>query len=224
MPASYMHGGSVKSRQESFDFDEREGSAPSLYYFEDDLGRRGYRLVAGLDEAGRGPLAGPVVAACVVLRPGERIPGIDDSKKLTEKKRDELVRIICECALDFGVGVAGPREIDRINILEATKLAMRLAVEDLKAPPDFLLIDALALELDIPQKPLIKGDARSASIAAASIIAKTTRDRIMLGLHAEYPEYGFDRHKGYGCQSHMDAIRKHGPCPVHRKSFRGVLP
>lgn len=213
----------MKGRQESFDFDEREGSAPSLYYFEDDLAGRGYRLVAGVDEAGRGPLAGPVVAACVVLRPAARIPGIDDSKKLTEKKRDELVRIICECALDFGVGVAGPEEIDRINILEATKLSMRLAVSDLKSPPDFLLIDALTLELDIPQKPLIKGDARSASIAAASIIAKTTRDRIMLGLHEQYPEYGFDRHKGYGCKSHMDAIRKYGPCPVHRKSFRGVL-
>lgn len=213
----------MKCRQGSFEFSEREGSLPSLYYFENDLASQGYRIVAGIDEAGRGPLAGPVVAACVVLPQGLEIPDIDDSKKLTEKKREILCGVICEKAADFGVGVVGPEEIDRINILEATKLAMRNAIDELKVAPDYLLIDALALDINLPQKPLVKGDARSASIAAASIIAKTTRDRIMLGLHAGYPEYGFDRHKGYGCRAHMDAIRKHGPCPVHRKSFRGVL-
>jgi len=214
----------MRCRQGSFEFSEREGAEPSLYYFETELGSRGYRLVAGLDEAGRGPLAGPVVAACVVLRPDVRIEGLNDSKKLTEKKRDALVKAICEGALDFGVGVVEAEEIDRINILEATKKAMMLAVEDMKARPDYLIIDALTLPLDIPQKPLIKGDARSASIAAASILAKTTRDRLMAGLHEKYPVYGFDRHKGYGCRAHMDAIREHGPCPIHRKSFRGVLP
>jgi len=214
----------MRCRQGSFEFTEREGAEPSLYYFETDLRSRGYRLVAGLDEAGRGPLAGPVVAACVVLRPDVHIEGLNDSKKLTEKKRDALVKTICEAAMDFGVGVVEAAEIDRINILEATKKAMMLAVEDLRARPDYLIIDALTLPLDIPQKPLIKGDARSASIAAASILAKTTRDRLMAGWHDKYPEYGFDTHKGYGCRSHMDAIRKYGPCPIHRKSFRGVLP
>jgi len=215
---------SKSEAQGSFGFDEREGSQPSLYYFEQDLYSRGYRLVAGLDEAGRGPLAGPVVAACVILPPGLEVPGVNDSKKLTEKKRDSLCELICRVAADFGVGVVGPEEIDRINILEATKMAMLMAISELKAPPDYLLIDALTLGMNIPQKPLIKGDSRSASIAAASIIAKTTRDRIMLGCHEKYPVYGFDGHKGYGARSHMEAIRKHGPCPIHRKSFRGVLP
>lgn len=212
-----------KGPQGCFTFGEREGSAPSLYCFEEDLHSRGFRLVAGLDEAGRGPLAGPVVAACVVLPHGLVIPGINDSKQLTEKKRDLLCRAICSQAADFGVGVVGPDEIDRINILEATKNAMLMAIQDMARPPDYLLIDALTLAINIPQKPLIKGDARSASIAAASIIAKTTRDRIMCGFHEKYPVYGFDGHKGYGAKSHMDAIRLHGPCPIHRKSFRGVL-
>lgn len=213
-----------KGRQESFSFDEREGSTPSLYYFETGLASRGYSLVCGLDEAGRGPLAGPVVAACVILPPGLEIPGVDDSKKLTEKKRDNLCREICGKAHDFGVGIVGPAEIDRVNILEATKLAMIAAIDDLKARPDYLLIDAVSLAIDIPQNALIKGDSRSASIAAASIIAKTTRDRIMRGYHEKYPVYGFDGHKGYGAKSHMDAIKEHGPCPIHRRSFRGVLP
>jgi len=209
-----------KKAQKSFDFGE--GDAPSLYFFERDLASRGFRLVCGIDEAGRGPLAGPVVAACAVLDLSEEIPGLNDSKKLTEKKRDELCKIICEKAVDFGVGIVEAEYIDRINILEATKKAMILAIEDLKEPPDHLLIDALGLPVNIPQTPLIKGDSRSASIAAASIIAKVTRDRIMVALDMEHPEYGFAGHKGYGCKSHMDAIKEHGPCPAHRKSFRGV--
>jgi ribonuclease HII len=207
--------------QKSFDFGE--GDKPSLYFFEHGLASRGFRLVAGLDEAGRGPLAGPVVAACAILDPDFVIPGLNDSKKLTEKKRDELCKIICERALDFGVGIVGPEEIDRINILEATKMAMALAIEDLNQPPDHLLIDALGLPVNIPQTPLIKGDSRSASIAAASIIAKVTRDRIMVALDMEHPEYGFAGHKGYGAKTHMEAIINHGPCPAHRKSFRGVV-
>jgi ribonuclease HII len=200
-----------------------EGSEPSLYFFENDLISQGYVRVAGLDEAGRGPLAGPVVAASVVLPPSFEIPGINDSKKLTEKQRDLFCRYVCGIAADFGVGIVEADEIDSINILEATKKAMMLAIEDMMRPPDFLLIDALTLGINIPQKPLIKGDSRSASIAAASIIAKTTRDRIMLGYHQQYPGYGFGRHKGYGCKTHMDAIKKLGPCPIHRKSFRGVI-
>jgi len=212
-----------KRRQESFTFNEGEGTTPSLYFFEADLISRGYTLVAGVDEAGRGPLAGPVVAACVILDPTCTIPGLNDSKKLTEPKRDALCKRICEAALDFGVGVVGPEVIDRINILEATKEAMLQAIGELKSPPDYLLIDALTLNINIPQNPIIKGDARSASIAAASILAKVTRDRIMHKCHLDFPVYGFDRHKGYGCQAHMDLIKEHGPCPAHRKSFRGVL-
>lgn len=202
-----------------------EGIAPSLYFFEGDLASRGYCLVAGIDEAGRGPLAGPVVAACVVLQPGgETIPGLNDSKKLTSAERDRLCKAICGSCVDFGVGVVEADVIDSINILNATKKAMLLAIEDMKSPPDYLLIDAVSLNINIPQNPLIKGDARSASIAAASIVAKVTRDRIMLGHHSTYPVYGFSGHKGYGAKSHMDAIKEHGPCPIHRKSFRGVKP
>jgi ribonuclease HII len=212
----------ARHTQDSFDFNNGEGSTPSLYYFEDSIRGQGYCLIAGLDEAGRGPLAGPVVAGCVILNPHVIIPGLNDSKKLTEGQRDRLCKSICESASDFGVGIVDADEIDRINILEATKKAMLLAVEDLKAPPDYLLIDALTLGINIPQKGLIKGDSRSASIAAASIIAKVTRDRIMVRYHELYPEYGFCGHKGYGCKSHMEAIKKFGPCPIHRKSFRGA--
>jgi len=213
-----------RGRQGSLDFNNGEGESPSLYYFEGSLAGQGYCLVAGLDEAGRGPLAGPVVAGCVVLDPGVTIDGLNDSKKLTEAQRDRLCKRICESASDFGVGIVEAGEIDKINILEATKKAMLLAIEDMKRPPDYLLIDALTLAINIPQKPLIKGDSRSASIAAASILAKVTRDRIMVRAHELWPVYGFSGHKGYGCKSHMDAIKEHGPCPIHRMSFRGVKP
>jgi len=213
-----------KGHQGSFIFNEGEGSTPSLYYFEGDFAARGYSRIAGLDEAGRGPLAGPVVAACVILRPELVIPGLNDSKKLTEARRDALCKRVCEASSDFGVGIVEAGEIDKINILQATKKAMLLAIEDLKHPPDYLLLDAITLDINLPQLPLIKGDARSASIAAASILAKVTRDRIMVGYHEKYPVYGFSGHKGYGCKAHMDAIKEHGPCPIHRRSFRGVLP
>jgi len=196
---------------------------PSLYFFEQDLAKLGYVLIAGVDEAGRGPLAGPVVAGCVILKPGQQIPGVNDSKKLTEKQRDLLCQVICSGAADFGVGIVDAGEIDRINILQAAKKAMLLAVQDLNNPPDYLLLDAMTIDMNIPQKSLIKGDARSASIAAGSILAKTTRDRIMLGYHSKYPEFGFDGHKGYGAKSHLDALRRHGPCPIHRLSFKGVV-
>ena len=197
---------------------------PSLYYFEADLAGQGYERVGGVDEAGRGPLAGPVVAACVILRPGQVVPGVNDSKKLTEAQRDTLCRHITKECLDFGVGIVEAEEIDRINIYQAAKKAMLLAVEDLQEPPDYLLIDAMTLEINVPQNPLIKGDARSASIAAASIIAKTTRDRIMQYYQEKYPQYGFGKHKGYCWKAHFEALREHGPCPIHRMTFRGVLP
>jgi len=209
-----------KEIQNSFVFGE--GLTPSLYFFERDLAGRGYLLIAGVDEAGRGPLAGPVVAGCVILRQGQVIPGVNDSKKLTERQRDVLCRVICAESADFGVGVVEADEIDRINILQAAKKAMILAIKDLKTLPDYILADAVTLDINIPQKNLIKGDARSATIAAASILAKTTRDRIMVAHHERYPEFGFAGHKGYGCKSHMDAIKKHGPCPIHRMTFRGV--
>ena len=196
---------------------------PSLYYFETNLAGQGYKRIGGVDEAGRGPLAGPVVAGCVILRPGQVVPGVNDSKKLTEAQRDTLCRHIAHECLDFGVGIVEADEIDRINIYQAAKKAMLLAVEDLQEPPDYLLIDAMTLEINVPQNPLIKGDARSASIAAASIIAKTTRDRIMQYYQEKYPQYGFGKHKGYCCKAHFDALREHGPCPIHRKTFNGVL-
>lgn len=208
-------------KQSGFDFGD--GLAPSLYFFEADLAGRGYARIAGVDEAGRGPLAGPVVAGCVILRPGQTIPGVNDSKKLTERERDRLCRIICAEALDFGVGIVEAGEIDEINIYQAARKAMLLAAQDLNAPPDFILLDAMSIDLDIPQRSLIKGDLRSASIAAASIVAKTTRDRIMVRYDMEYPQYGFARHKGYGGKMHLEALKKHGPCPIHRLSFRGVL-
>ncbi len=212
---------SSNKKQSGFDFGD--GVLPSLYFFETDLAGQGYAMIAGVDEAGRGPLAGPVVAGCVILRPGQVIPDVNDSKKLTERERDRLCKTICAEAFDFGVGIVEAGEIDEINIYQAARKAMLLAVQDLKAPPDFILLDAMSIEIDIPQRSLIKGDARSASIAAASIVAKTTRDRIMIRYDMEYPEYGFARHKGYGGKTHLDALKEHGPCPIHRRSFRGVV-
>jgi ribonuclease HII len=208
-------------KQSGFDFGE--GLVPSLYFFEKDLAKQGYVRIAGCDEAGRGPLAGPVVAGCVILKPGQVIPNVNDSKKLTEIQRDTLCTKICAEAYDFGVGIVDAAEIDKINILQAAKKAMLLAVQDLENPPDFILLDAMSIELDIPQRSVIKGDARSATIAAASIIAKTTRDRIMVRYDMEYPQYGFSGHKGYGCKTHLEAIKEHGPCPIHRLSFKGVV-
>lgn len=195
----------------------------SLWAYEDLALNNGFRVVAGIDEAGRGPLAGPVVAAAVVLPPRADLPGIDDSKKLSASKRELLYGLISGCALAVGVGVADHDCIDRINILQATLRAMAEAVGQLALSPDYLLIDGIStIPLTLPQRTIKKGDSASISIAAASIIAKVTRDRMMLDYDLQYPGYGFAEHKGYGCASHLAAIAKLGPCPIHRKTFRGV--
>jgi ribonuclease HII len=194
--------------------------------FEDQARSEGYRFIAGVDEVGRGCIAGPVVAAACILDRNKPVPeGLDDSKKLTAAKREEIDLQLRETAAAFGIGVVDADEIDRINILEATKKAMALAIGSLTPPADFLLIDALQLKLvRMPQKAIIKGDSISLSIAAASVIAKVYRDDLMRRYDEEYPLFGFAGHKGYGCASHYEAIRIHGPCKLHRKSFKGVLP
>lgn len=177
-------------------------------------------VLCGVDEAGRGPLAGPVVAGAVILPPDRQILYLDDSKKLSAKKREELYGVIMEEAVAVGVGYASPSRIDGINILQATYEAMREAVGKLKVQPQLLLNDAVTIPcMDIPQVPLIHGDARSVSIAAASIVAKVTRDRLMVQYDREMPQYGFASHKGYGSAAHLEALRKYGPSPIHRRSF-----
>ena len=176
--------------------------------------------MCGIDEAGRGPLAGPVCAAAVILPPDCDIPGLNDSKKLSEKKREALFPVIQEKALAFGIGWATAEEIDRVNILQATFLAMARAVEALPAPADYALVDGNRMPpLPIPGETIVKGDATSASIAAASILAKVSRDRLLRRLDEEHPEYGFAKHKGYGTKAHYEAIRKYGLLPEHRRSF-----
>jgi ribonuclease HII len=200
-----------------------ELSRSTMLEFEEMAARRGYRLVAGVDEAGRGPLAGPVVAAAVILHPAKPIAGVTDSKKLTEAKRESLFTPIMEQSLAVGVGVADHLLIDRINILQATLQAMRQAIESLTVPPDYLLIDGIStIPMSIPQKTIKKGDGASLSIAAASIIAKVTRDRLMVEFDRQFPGYGFAGHKGYGCAEHLAAIARLGPSPIHRRTFRGV--
>lgn len=183
-----------------------------------------YRLIAGLDEAGRGPWAGPVVAAAVIFPSNYSNDQIDDSKKLSESKREHLYDIIVRDALTVGIGIVEATTIDQINILQATKLAMRLALQNLKLQPDFLMLDAVHLDdLDTPQLSLIKGDQLALPIAAASIIAKVTRDRIMRDLHTKYPQFRFDLHKGYGTTLHLEALKKYGPIiGVHRLSYKPV--
>lgn len=180
-------------------------------------------LVCGIDEAGRGPLAGPVVAAAVILDPERPIPGLNDSKKLSEKKRDALAVLIRERAVAWAVAEASVEEIDRLNILHATMLAMQRAVAGLKVWPTSAMVDGNRCpKLDIPSEAVIKGDSKIASIAAASILAKTVRDAGMLALHAQYPVYGFDRHMGYPTAAHFQALEAHGASPVHRRSFGPV--
>ncbi|NJN70261.1 MAG: ribonuclease HII [Nitrospira sp.] len=180
----------------------------------------GYRRIAGIDEAGRGPLAGPVVAAAVILPTRCRLLGIDDSKQLPAKDREQAYTAILEQAVGVGIGSADVAEIDQLNILEATRLAMRRAVDQLAPPPDYLLIDAVALPgFKVPIKPIIKGDSLSVSIAAASIIAKVTRDRLMARYHEIFPEYGFLSHKGYGTAEHLERLARHGPCSIHRRTL-----
>ncbi|HYA89052.1 MAG TPA: ribonuclease HII [Nitrospirota bacterium] len=191
--------------------------------FERSAREAGYTCIAGLDEAGRGPLAGPVVAAAVVLPEGLLIPGVTDSKQVSEKKRDKLFDIIRQQAICYGIGIVDERTIDDVNIYQATIIAMERSLKALHPQPDYLLLDAITLpRITIPQKPLIKGDCRSHSIAAASILAKVTRDRIMLELHDQYPQYNFRKHKGYGTREHFEALYKYGPCDAHRKTFNPV--
>lgn len=183
----------------------------------------GFSCVAGIDEVGRGSLAGPVVAAAVVLEPGYRLPGVNDSKLLTAARREELLRQILRSARAWGFGAAQAGEIDDINILNATRLAMRRAVEALHVRPDHLLIDAVELaDVPVAQTAIIKGDRISVSIAAASIAAKVVRDRVMEYFDRLYPGFGFASHKGYGTSAHMRAVAEKGPCPIHRLTFRGV--
>jgi len=199
-----------------------EGDVSTLF-FEELAKRRGFESVAGIDEAGRGPLAGPVVAAAVILPEGFKLPGLTDSKKLTEKQRNRFYPQIRQQAAAVGVGVASVGEIDQINILQATLLAMTRAISRLSDSPDHLLIDGISpLQLNISQQTLIKGDSRSLSIAAASVVAKVVRDRIMQSFSRQFPEYGFAKHKGYGTRLHRQAIVEFGPCYLHRKTFSGV--
>jgi ribonuclease HII len=185
---------------------------------------QGYEFVCGIDEAGRGPLSGPVVAAACILPLDLIIPELNDSKKITEKKREKLFDVIKESAISYGIGMASPAEIDELNILNATMLAMHRALEALEVKADFALIDGnVARSFSIPTKTIIKGDSISASISAASILAKVTRDRICLEDAEKYPEYNFAKHKGYSTKEHMDAVRKYGPCEIHRKSFLKFL-
>jgi ribonuclease HII len=191
-----------------------------LSRYEKDAYQKGFRHVAGIDEAGRGPLAGPVVAACVMLPEGCLIEGLNDSKKLSASKRESLYDIIMDRAISVGIGVVDEKRIDSMNILNATKLAMKKSVDQVEPKPDLLLIDAVRLpDIDILQVPIIKGDSLSVSIAAASIIAKVTRDRLIEEADTLYPAYGFKKHKGYGTSEHINAIRKYGICPIHRISF-----
>ena len=192
-------------------------SENTMWEIEDSLG---LRLICGLDEAGRGPLAGPVCAAAVILPEHLQIPGLNDSKKLTDKKRRELFPVIQEQAIAYGIGLASESEIDEINILQATFLAMRRALEQLTVRPEIALIDGnRETDFGLPVKTVVKGDSLSANIAAASILAKVTRDNLMMELAQKYPEYGFEIHKGYGTKAHYEALRTYGPCPIHRKTF-----
>lgn len=187
------------------------------------LWEKGFVFLAGIDEAGRGPLAGPVVAAACILPSQFDLPGLNDSKILTESKREKLYTQIQAQAIGYAIGSAEPAEIDALNILQATKLAMKRAIEGLKVTPDYLMIDAVKLpEVNLPQLPLVGGDHLSATIAAASILAKVTRDRLMVELDALYPEYIFSKNKGYGTKEHLKVLRRLGPCPLHRRSFAPV--
>lgn len=195
------------------------------YSFEKEFLKKGFNNIAGVDEAGRGPLAGPVCAAAVILPIDCEIEGLDDSKKLTEKKREKLYDIIIEKALAYKIELVDNIVIDDINILNATMLAMTNAVNGLSLKPDFVLIDGnrLPAQLEIPAEAIVKGDSKSMSVAAASILAKVTRDRLMLELAENYPQYEFERHKGYGTKLHCEKLREFGSCEIHRKTFIGKI-
>lgn len=192
----------------------------NMWAYEEELFQQGIQLVCGIDEAGRGPLAGPVCAAAVILPPHLQILGLTDSKKLTDKKRRELMPIIKEQAIAWGIGFASHDEIDKINILQATFLAMERALAQLQVKPEFALIDGnREKDFGLPVKTVVKGDSLSANIAAASVLAKVTRDDLMEAQALEYPQYGFEIHKGYGTKAHYAALTEHGPSPIHRMTF-----
>jgi ribonuclease HII len=190
--------------------------------YENELYKTGIKYIGGVDEVGRGPLVGPVVTACVILPKDYYDERINDSKKISEKKREELYDVIMNNALSVGIGVSSEKVIDKINILEATKKAMKEAINNCNIKPEHVLIDAVKLDIDIPSTSIIKGDAKSQSIAAASIIAKVTRDRMMYELDKKHPEYGFAKNKGYGTKQHIEALYKYGPLKEHRKTFEPV--
>ena len=195
-------------------------SQPNLWEIENECFSKGYQVICGVDEAGRGPLAGPVCAAAVILPRDIEIEGLNDSKKLTDKKRRELYPIIKEAAVAYGIAFASHEEIDEINILQATYLAMERAMDALSVHPDLALIDGnRARDFGLPVKTVIHGDSLSASIAAASVLAKVTRDKYMEEMAVKYPQYGFEIHKAYGTKAHYEALRTYGPCEIHRKSF-----
>ena len=195
-------------------------SEKNMWQFEEELFAQGYQLVCGVDEAGRGPLAGPVCAAAVILPPHLEIPGLDDSKKLSDKRRRELFPVIKEQAIAYGIGLASHEEIDEINILQATFLAMERAIAQLQIKPEYALIDGnRTKDFGLPVKTVVKGDSLSANIAAASVLAKVTRDMLMEEAAVEYPGYGFEIHKGYGTRAHYDALREKGPSSIHRMTF-----
>jgi len=194
----------------------------NLYEYEDKLYEKGITYIAGIDEAGRGPLAGPVVAAAVILKKGAKLSYVDDSKKLTEKQREKALAEIKKHALAIGIGISSVEEIDRINIYRAAREAMRSAISQLKIKPEYLLIDAMPIEIDIPSSSIIKGDQKSISIAAASIVAKTTRDMYMIEMDKVFPKYNFKQHKGYGTKEHLELIKKYGYTPIHRKTYEPI--
>ena len=196
---------------------------PDLWLFEKKAFQKGFSRIAGIDEAGRGPLAGPVVSAAVIIPMSLQIPGVSDSKKLSPRQREYLYEKIYDFAVSVGIGIVDPFEIDRINILQAALLSMAMAVENLVPQPDCLLIDGTFLiSSPLPQEAIPKGDALSVSIAAASIVAKVTRDRLMKRYHQDYPQFEFSKHKGYPTKAHKKAIQKFGCCPIHRRTFKGV--
>ena len=194
----------------------------NLYEYEDKIYKEGYTYIAGVDEAGRGPLAGPVVAAAVILKKGARLKYVNDSKQLSEKQREKALEEIKKHAVSISIAISSVEEIDRINIYRATREAMQSAIDKLSIKPEFVLIDAMPMEMMIPSMSIIKGDTLSISIAAASIVAKTTRDKYMEEMDKLFPEYQFKKHKGYGRKEHLELIKRYGPTPIHRKTYEPI--